>query len=75
MSSSERVAGTVKWFDPDKKGYGFIARKDGKPDVFVHVSDVRKSGVDLNNFGEGDDVTFNVETGQRGTKATELLLA
>ena len=36
------AAGTVKWFNP-AKGYGFILPEDG-PDIFVHLSAVRKAG-------------------------------
>ena len=43
--------GTVKWFNATK-GYGFIQPDDGGKDVFVHISDVQRSG--LNGLNEGD---------------------
>jgi cold shock protein len=39
------ATGTVKWFNATK-GYGFIQPDDGSKDVFVHVSDVERSGMD-----------------------------
>ena len=50
--------GTVKWFNATK-GYGFIAPEDGGADVFVHISNVEKSG--LNTLSDGQKVSFETE--------------
>ena len=65
---SERVTGTVKWFN-GSKGYGFIAR-DGGEDVFVHYSAIEGDG--FRNLYEGDQVEFEVEQGQKGPAATDV---
>jgi CspA family cold shock protein len=65
---SERVTGTVKWFNGGK-GYGFIAREEG-PDVFVHFSEIRGEG--FRSLDEGQSVEFNVEQGQKGLQATNV---
>jgi CspA family cold shock protein len=65
---SERVTGTVKWFN-GSKGYGFIEREDG-PDVFVHFSAIQGDG--FRNLEEGQNVEFNVEQGQKGLQATNV---
>ncbi|MCJ7708892.1 MAG: cold shock domain-containing protein, partial [Anaerolineales bacterium] len=46
---SERVIGTVKWFNSGK-GYGFIEREGG-PDVFVHYTALQGEG--FRNLEEG----------------------
>ncbi len=65
---SERVTGTVKWFN-GSKGYGFIAREEGE-DVFVHFSAIQGEG--FRNLEEGQSVEFNVEQGQKGLQATNV---
>jgi CspA family cold shock protein len=65
---SERVIGTVKWFNGDK-GYGFIAREGG-PDVFVHYSAIEADG--FRNLEEGQKVEFTVEQGPKGLQAASV---
>jgi CspA family cold shock protein len=65
---SERVTGTVKWFN-GSKGYGFISREEGD-DVFVHFSEIQGQG--FRNLEEGQSVEFSVEQGQKGLQATNV---
>ena len=61
-------SGVVKWFNPEK-GFGFIERESGD-DVFVHFSDIVSDG--YRTLDEGDAVSFEVEKGDRGPKATNV---
>jgi CspA family cold shock protein len=65
---SERVIGTVKWFNSGK-GYGFIEREGG-PDVFVHYTALQGEG--FRNLEEGQRVEFSIEQGQKGPQATNV---
>ena len=60
--------GKVKWFNAEK-GYGFIVGEDGK-DVFVHFSAIVSEG--YKTLNEGDEVTFEVEQGQKGPIAKNV---
>jgi CspA family cold shock protein len=62
------IKGKVKWFNATK-GYGFIEREDKEKDVFVHANAAREANLDLN---EGDELTFEVENGEKGPSATNL---
>jgi cold shock protein len=63
--------GIMKWFD-QKKGYGFITRSNGEKDVFVHATDLRKSGIEDEDVDEGQGLSFEIATTPRGLKAVKL---
>jgi CspA family cold shock protein len=55
--------GKVKWFDV-LKGYGFIRPSDEKQeDVFVHLLDVQKSG--LQSLEQGQEVQYQTYASPR----------
>ena len=62
--------GEVKWFN-DSKGFGFIVRDDGEKDVFVHHSAIQGEG--FKSLSEGDRVEFEVEQGDKGPRAVNVV--
>jgi len=66
---SERLKGTVKWFNPSK-GYGFIDQEDGE-DVFVHYSVIKMDGYRV--LRQGQIVEFEVEESPKGLQASEVI--
>lgn len=69
---SERIIGTVKWFNATK-GYGFIGREDGGEDVFVHFSAIQMEG--YKRLREGQKVEFEIEEGTKGKQAANVVAA
>jgi CspA family cold shock protein len=67
---SEKLNGTVKWFN-ESKGYGFISRDNGD-DLFVHFSNVIGDG--FRTLKDGQPVTFTEGTGQKGPQAENVEL-
>jgi len=65
---SDRIVGTVKWFNKDK-GFGFIAQENG-PDVFVHFTAIQASG--FRTLEEGQKVEFSIEKGPKGLQAANV---
>jgi CspA family cold shock protein len=62
------LKGKVKWFNAEK-GYGFIVSEEGK-EVFVHFSAIVADG--YKTLDEGQEVTFDVEEGERGPLAKNV---
>ncbi len=64
---SEKMRGTVKWFN-ESKGFGFI-ECEGK-DYFVHFSAITGSG--FRTLSEGATVLFKAGQGQKGPQAEDV---
>lgn len=60
--------GTVKWFN-EEKGFGFIQQENG-PDVFVHFRAIIGDG--FKTLAEGQQVSFDIEQGQKGPQAANV---
>lgn len=67
---SDKVQGTVKWFN-SSKGFGFIEREGGD-DVFVHYSAILTDG--YRELHEGQQVEFNVTQGAKGPQAESVII-
>ena len=68
---SDKVKGTVKWFN-EAKGFGFIQGDDDQKDYFVHFSAIQGSG--FKTLAEGAKVMFKKAQGQKGPQAEEVEL-
>ncbi|ABV35868.1 putative Cold shock-like protein [Shewanella sediminis HAW-EB3] len=67
---SNSTTGTVKWFN-EEKGFGFISQENGGDDVFVHFRAIASDG--FKTLAEGQKVSFEVEQGQKGLQAANVV--
>ncbi len=67
--TTSTLDGSVKWFEPDK-GYGFISPDGGGKDIFIHVTALRRSG--LNALDPGMRVRVDVIDGRKGLEADRV---
>ena len=63
-------AGTVKWFNR-KRGFGFIKPDGGGDDAFVHITAIKKAG--LNTLIDGQRVEYELAPLSDGRLAADTL--
>jgi CspA family cold shock protein len=66
QTPSGSLDGSVKWFEPGK-GYGFISPDGGGKDIFIHITALRRSG--LQGLDPGVRVRVDVVDGKKGLEA------
>jgi CspA family cold shock protein len=67
----ETLDGVVKWYDP-ARGFGFVVANDGGKDIFVHVTALRRSGIEM--LAPGQAVRMTVSEAPRGREASSVKL-
>ncbi|WP_246063067.1 cold-shock protein [Paenibacillus ehimensis] len=66
VGSAGRKYGTVmRWYS--ERGFGFIQPDSGGADIFVHISELRRSGIDRLTWGER--VSYEIINGKNGKPA------
>ena len=66
----QRITGTVRWFN-NSKGYGFLGRDDGGPDVFIHFTAIQTDG--YKSLREGETVSYTIIQGEKGLQADKVV--
>jgi cold shock CspA family protein len=68
--------GVVKWFDAQQRGLGFITPSlPLHADVFVHINEVRRSGIVPDDLMPGKRVEYSISGDRSGREtAVELTL-
>ncbi len=71
VECGEMISGSVRWFSL-RKGYGFIVAEDFGTDVFIHISELHRSGIKF--LIPGKKVDFEVQLDRGRLMAANLRL-
>ncbi len=71
MSGTLVRYGKLKWFN-EKKGYGFITDEESGKDVFVHITQFQKAGIE--DKTEGQQMSYELYNDKGRIAAGHLVL-
>ena len=57
------------------RGFGFISREGEDKDLFFHINEFDGNGTDFEDLKEGQELSFEVEDGEKGQSAVNVVLA
>lgn len=63
--------GIISWFRADR-GYGFIKPDDNSKDIFLHLKELKKIG--LNNIDKGQKLSFEIRKKKNKLSAVNIKL-
>ena len=69
INETQRMTGTVKWYDKTK-GFGFIISEMNGEEVYLHRSALQSP--DDENIDTGDRITFTIQKQEKGPAALEV---
>ena len=69
LKETQRMTGTVKWYN-EKKGFGFITLDSDGKDIFLHHTALQPN--EDNNITSGDYLTFTIQPQKKGLAAIEV---
>ena len=69
FKETQRMTGTVKWYN-EKKGFGFITLDSDGKDIFLHHTALQPN--EDNNITSGDCLTFTIKPQKKGLAAKQV---
>lgn len=57
------------------RGFGFISREGEEKDLFFHINEFDGNGTNFEDLKEGQELSFEVEDGEKGPSAVNVVMA